>query len=186
MLLIGSFIVGKLYTESKIGKEYIRILSSFDNVTNIRVAKNDINIVYVFDPDCVYCTNKEIVTHINKLVRDVKSMGMKKYGDYNYKFILVSNGNPHSAISYLRDFTLLDEISFGNGWSNYYLSNMILNEGGEKSTPQLLIIERDNNTVQHGTQIFFEGFNNERVLKHLKSMAEIINFEGEHLVKLIE
>ncbi len=180
LLLVVSFLFailcGYLYDRVKLGNTYSSILNNSNILTSKSIKETDILIIYITDINCESSHNKKIISHINEIVHDAKLFGNSQ--NYDVKFKVAALNNPYRAIHLLSEFKYVDEVNFGNEWKGITVSRLLLNNGySEKSTPQLIILERTNVVTNHGVESFYSGFSEEKTLYHLKTMPQILEFD---------
>lgn len=174
--------MGYLASKTVLGYKYSSILSNSESVLAGEVSNKDKMVIYIMDLNCQFSNNEKIVNHINELVNQAKTLSITT--DFNIKFLLVTINDPYSSTTLLSNFESVDEVIFGNQWQNLAVNNYLLQNGyTEKSTPQLLIVERDNILINHGNNLYFQGFSQENILYHVESMNEIIEFNYMNIFK---
>lgn len=180
-----TYLIGRLYSKSKIADEYLETINNGENIFDTGISQNEILLVYVMDYDCIYSNNEEIIKYINELVYNLKSTSLTK--NYSVKFLLSTTNNPYASSSLLSKFNSVDETNFGNRWNSQSINKFLMKRGfTTKSTPQLLVVKRENHIEYHGSDPINTTFDNEKVILQLRSFPEIINFSYQKVLLIID
>ncbi len=133
-------------------------------VSNYVYNKNEINLIYISNSNCVYCNDLKLIDAIKK--KDNALRKISKDFNFGYKFVGISiDLNINKGIEYFKNYFILDEIIIGSGWSNTGILRYIYTDfPSEPAVPQLIISLKTYNTISFNNIETYRGLMSEKIL----------------------